>query len=169
MSNPPDPTQAEIRQAPAWNLPAAVAGWLVPGLGHVLTGHTRRGVILFVCIGGLWTAGLLVGGISVIQSRGEDGILRPWYLGQAIVAPSIAVEYQHDRYRARNAGQDPDPRDEASPYQPAYGRAYEIGTLYTALAGLLNLLAIVDIVYREPPSTEHKLPLGAGHSPEAGA
>ena len=26
----------------------------------------------------------------------------------------------------------------------------EDGTLYTALAGLLNLLAVVDVIYREP-------------------
>ncbi|MFN3166467.1 MAG: DUF6677 family protein [Phycisphaeraceae bacterium] len=164
---PVDREDARAHPAPAWNLPAAVAAWLVPGLGHLLTGHTRRGVLLFVCIGGLWAAGLLIGGISVVQSRSSDGMLRPWYLGQAIIAPSIAVEYQHDRYRTQNAGQEPEPGDPAVPYQPAYGRAYEVGTLYTALAGLLNLLAIVDIVYREPRSSEHKLPLGAGHSSEA--
>lgn len=163
----PDPTPAEpARPQPAWNLPAAVAAWLVPGLGHFLCGHTRRGLILLLCIGGMWTGGLLIGGISVVQSRSSEGMLRPWYLGQAVIAPSIAVEYTHDRYRARFAGRDPMPTDASIPYQPAYGRAYEIGTLYTALAGLLNLLAIVDIVYREPPSTEHKLPLGAGHSTE---
>lgn len=155
------PQPAPDRRAPVWNLPAAVAAWLVPGLGHFLTGHTRRGLILFACIGGLWAAGLLIGGISVVQSRGADGVVRPWYLGQAIIAPSIAVEYTHDRYRARFAGRDPRPDDGHVPYQPAYGRAFELGTLYTALAGLLNLLAIVDIAYREPRSTEHKLPLGA--------
>ena len=147
---------------PVWNLPAAVAAWLVPGLGHVLSGHVRRGVILFVCIAGLWTSGLLIGGISVVSTRSVNGTLRAWFLGQAMIAPSFAVEYTHDRYRAVNAGRDPRPDDQAIPYQPAYGRAYEIGTLYCTLAGMLNLLAIVDIVYREPASTEHKLPLGAG-------
>lgn len=120
-----------------------------------------------VCIGGLWTVGLLVGGISVVHSRNADGTLRPWYLGQAIIAPSIPVKYIHDKLRARSGGSDPSPYDESIPYEPAYGRAAEIGTLYTALAGLLNLLAIIDIAYREPRSTEHLLPLGAGE--EAGA
>lgn len=161
---PAAPTTAPRRRGPVWNLPAAVAAWLVPGLGHILAGHTRRGVILMLSIGGLWLAGLLIGGISVVQSRTSDGNVRPWYLGQAVIAPSIAVEYTYDRYRARSAGRDPMPGDASVPYQPAYGRAYELGTLYTALAGLLNLLAIIDIVYREPRSEEHKLPLGAGHS-----
>lgn len=163
MPDPDTPTTARARPAPVWNFPAAVAGWLVPGLGHLLTGHTRRGLILLVCIGGLWLSGLLIGGISVFKSRSADGAVRPWYLGQAIVAPSIAVEYTHDRYRNQNAGYDPLPDDGAVPYQPAYGRAYEIGTLYTTLAGLLNLLAVIDIVYREPRRRdEHKLPLAAG-------
>ena len=128
----------------------------------MLGGHTQRGLVLFACIGGLWITGLLIGGISVVESRGTDGSLRPWYLGQAIIAPSIAVEYTHDRYRSSVGGRAPVPDDPEVPYQPAYGRAYELGTLYTALAGLLNLLAVIDIAYREPRSTEHKLPLGAG-------
>lgn len=120
-----------------------------------------------VCIGGLWTVGLLVGGISVVHSRNADGTLRPWYLGQALIAPSIPVKYTYDKVRARSGGSDPSPYDESIAYEPAYGRPAEIGTLYTALAGLLNLLAIIDIAYREPRSTEHLLPLGAGE--ETGA
>ncbi|MFK7788037.1 MAG: DUF6677 family protein [Phycisphaeraceae bacterium] len=162
MSETPPNKPAPDSPPPVWNLPAAVAAWLVPGLGHILAGHAKRGAILMICIGGLWLVGLLVGGISVVHARSADGALRPWYLGQALIAPSIAVEYTHDKLRARNEGVDPSPSDLSIPYQPAYGRAAEIGTLYTALAGLLNLLAIIDIAYREPRSTEHALSLGAG-------
>jgi hypothetical protein len=31
------------------------------------------------------------------------------------------------------------------------GRVNELGTLYCAMAGLLNLLAIVDVIYRPKP------------------
>jgi len=150
-----------------WNFPAAVAAWLIPGMGHILAGHAKRGTILLVCIGGLYLVGLLVGGISVVHSRNADGTLRPWYLGQALIAPSLAVEYTHDNLRARTEGADPSPYDEDIAFSPAYGRAAEVGTLYTALAGLLNLLAIIDIAYREPRSADHALPLGAGE--ESGA
>lgn len=167
VPKPDDQPKPLARPSTSWNLPAAVAAWLVPGLGHFLCGHTQRGLILLACIGGLWLAGLLIGGISVVEQRSPNGSLRPWYLGQAVIASSIVVEYTHDRYRSRNADRVPMPHDEVVPYQPAYGRAYEVGTLYTALAGLLNLLAIIDIAYREPRSTEHKLPLGAGHTPSA--
>ena len=167
LSQTPADNPTPDTHQPVWNLPAAVAAWLVPGLGHLLAGHTQRGVILMVCIGGLWTVGLLVGGISVVHARNADGALRPWYMGQALIAPSVAVEYTHDKFRARTEGADPSPFDESIAFSPAYGRAAEVGTLYTALAGLLNLLAIIDIAYREPRSTEHILPLGAGQETEA--
>lgn len=117
-----------------------------------------------VCIGGLWTVGLLVGGIGVIHSRNADGSLRPWYLGQTLVAASVPVKYIHERYRAQSEGRDPSPYDEPILYEPAYGRASEIGTLYTAIAGLLNLLAIIDIAYREPRRSDRLLPLGAAET-----
>lgn len=163
----PAPKDDTASPPPVWNFPAAVAAWLIPGMGHILAGHTKRGSILLVCIGGLYISGLLVGGISVVHARSADGTLRPWYLGQALIAPSLAVEYTHDKLRARTEGADPSPYDDAIAFEPAYGRAAEIGTLYTALAGLLNLLAIIDIAYREPRSTEHALPLGAGETREA--
>lgn len=161
MENPTQPTPPAGPKA-VWNLPAAVAAWLIPGLGHLLAGHTQRGIVLFVCIGGLWLSGLLIGGVSVMHSRNANGAIRPWYMGQAVIAPTLGVEYLYDRYRSQNAGRDPRPDDDAVPYQPAFGRAYELGTLYSSLAGLLNLLAIIDIAYREPRNAEHKLPLGAG-------
>ena len=165
----PSPTSGnkEDGPPPVWNIPAAVAAWLIPGMGHILAGHTKRGVILLICIGGLYLVGLLIGGISVVHARNADSTLRPWYLGQALIAPSIAVGYTHDRLRARTEGRDPSPYDEEIAFEPAYGRAAEVGTLYTALAGLLNLLAIIDIAYREPRSTDHALPFGAGE--ETGA
>ena len=133
-----------------WNIPAAVAAWVFPGLGHAMSGELKRGAVLAVSIGLLWIAGLGIGGISVIEGRTASGQVRPWFFGQMLIAPSLLVEYTHDRYRAQYGGQEPEP-DPARPtlYEPSYGKPYEIGTLYTALAGLLNLLAIVDVVYRD--------------------
>jgi hypothetical protein len=136
-----------------WNIPAAVAAWVFPGLGHAMSGELKRGAILAAVIGSMWIVGLWVGGISVIEARTTTGQVRPWFLGQMLIAPSLVVEYTHDRYRAQTGGQEPEPsRDPSHPtlYEPSYGRPHEIGTLYTALAGLLNLLAVVDVIYRDP-------------------
>jgi len=51
----------------------------------------------------------------------------------------------HLKPRARIAGDGDRPA-----YEPSFGHIKEQGVLYTALAGLLNLLAILDVAYREP-------------------
>jgi len=140
---------------------AAVAGWLLPGLGHLLTGHTARGLVLAVTLGSLWLGGLLIGGLSVVDRQADPA----WFLGQALIAPSLAA----DRYRAQRVTEHgvahPDapggrlvPADHP-PFEPSFGRARELGTLYTSLAGLLNLLAILDVVYRPvPPARSRTAP-----------
>ena len=144
----PDPAPP---RPPLWNLPAAIAAWVLPGLGHLMGGEIKRGLVLGITIGSLWVAGLLIGGINVVEAKTADNRVRPWFLGQMLMAPSLLVEYTHDRYRAQYRGQEPTPDpDGPTLYEPSYGRPYEIGTLYTALAGLLNLLAVVDVIYREP-------------------
>ena len=72
-----------------------------------------------------------------------------WFLGQALLAPSFVV----DRYRAQLVADHPGrmvPADDP-PFEPAFGRSRELGTLYTSVAGLLNLLALLDVVYRPAP------------------
>jgi hypothetical protein len=46
---------------------ALVLAWLVPGLGHMLIGHKGRGLLFMLGIHGLFAAGLLMGGIRVIN------------------------------------------------------------------------------------------------------
>ena len=54
---------------PQWNPHAAVAGWLIPGLGHWLLGMRKRGVILCIAITSLWLSGIAIGGIGVIDAH----------------------------------------------------------------------------------------------------
>lgn len=152
-----------------WHLAAAITTWAVPGLGHYLLGQRQRGVILAVAIGLLWMAGLLIGGISGFDRKDHPF----WFLGQMLVGPSVVVDNYHQWLRAsrpRLPKQDPGAKSPA--FEPSFGRTHEQGLLYTALAGLLNLLAIIDVVYREPgdvrdrpigrPATE---PIGGGAAP----
>lgn len=140
-------SDAATNPAGRWNFLAAIAAWAVPGLGHYLLGQPKRGVILLISIGLLWTAGLLVGGISVIDRQDHPA----WYLGQMLLAPSVAVNYVHQYL--------PEPMPGPSPaYTPSIARVQEQGILYTALAGLLNLLAILDVLYRDPADPRHREP-----------
>lgn len=131
---------------PAWNLTAALAAWVLPGLGHALLGDVRRGLVIGLAIATLWIGGLAIGGVGTIQRERHPF----WFLGQALVAPSLAIHYVRNTFLVEA----PSPEDLGKNlpgrviYTPAYGHTSEQGVLYTALAGLLNLLAIIDVVYR---------------------
>jgi hypothetical protein len=154
------PTPSESR----WHIAPALAGWLLPGLGHWLIGQRRRGGVLMLTLLLLWAAGLTVGGISVIDHERQ----RWWFLGQMLMAPSVAVDFYHQRLKPADQPL-PRPKGEtgqAPPYRPSFGHQAEQGTLYVALAGLLNLVAMLDVVYREPEEARHQPP---EVEPDAGA
>jgi len=69
---------------------------------------------------------------------------KPWSIGQVFTGPmyiaSAAIAVQMARPLAAN------PTEPAVP--PSHSRSWELGTLYTAIAGMLNLLAIIDCVFR---------------------
>jgi hypothetical protein len=164
--------------SPQWHLHAGIAGWLIPGLGHIVLGQRKRGIILMIAILSLWGGGILIGGISVIdqydrtepQPTATKLTRSWWFYGQAMIGPSIVVErmrnsmaHSYAQQRADHNGYgvfSGDPRtvivptqegeEIAPPYEPSLARVAEQGTLFTALAGLLNLLAIMDAMYCDP-------------------
>ena len=136
------------RDPATWNPSAAIAAWVLPGLGHALLGEGKRGVIIGVTILALWLSGLMIGGIGVIDRQRHQW----WFLGQMLVAPSLGVTYVRSTFMVEA----PSPQEYRAAgtsriaYQPSFGHPNEQGVLYTALAGLLNLLAIIDVLYRDP-------------------
>ncbi len=50
---------------------AAIAGWIVPGLGHLLLRRWSKAAVYFLCVGGLAYAGLAMRG-GVFGSGAED-------------------------------------------------------------------------------------------------
>jgi len=99
--------------------------WLVPGLGHLLQGRRRRAAIVFVLLVGLFVLGTwLAEGTNL--SRGRHFY---YWSGQFLVGlPSIAFEHLGlDRAVSSVIPQ----RD--------------IGLLYGCCAGLLNVLAMLDV------------------------
>jgi hypothetical protein len=142
---------------------AAILAWLLPGLGHIAIGERRRGVILMIGIHLMMATGLLIGGIDVVD-RVQD---RWWYLGQVMAGPipvlvdryhqSLKVEQRHPRTgRAYRTAPGPDSNP---PYEPSLARVNELGTLFVTLAGMLNLMCIIDVAQhpkkerRREPST----------------
>ncbi len=154
-----------------WATPpiVAVAGWLLPGLGYWLIGERRRAALAGVAIVLLFFLGTLISGVRCIDVPGYDAngkfiylrgpngtqaalltsapfravLDKPWYIPQILAGPltigssfwSVDVAATRD-IAGRQA------------YPKATARMFDIGTLYTAIAGMLNLLIIIDSAYR---------------------
>jgi hypothetical protein len=104
-----------------------LAGWLVPGGGYAVLREKRHAIIIFATIALTFAMGLYIGSIGVINPIEA----KPWYLAQILNSPAVAF-IGHFSVRADYA---------------VYGKPSEIGQIYTSIAGLLNLLCIVNAVY----------------------
>jgi hypothetical protein len=108
-----------------------LVGWCVPGAGHIMLGERTRGTIIFFAIVALFVAGMYIGSIGVIDAANA----RPWYFGQMLTSPLVSMLARMN------------PTVGGLPAYPSYGRPFEIGQIYTTIAGLLNLLCIINAVY----------------------
>ena len=154
MPNSPINSNSE---AGRWHLVPAIAAWVLPGLGHILIGEKKRGIILMVSILFIWLMGLLIGGISVFNRE----LYFPWYLGQMLLGPSVIVLQIQPMLVSGIQDILPGPQNV---YQPAYGFPESQALFYTAVAGLLNLIAIIDVLYREPHQQRADAGNGAAQS-----
>ncbi len=113
--------------------------WLIPGAGHYALNEKRRGILIFVVIALTFLAGLYVGSIGVVDPVSA----KPWYAAQLMNSPAVLLLGDHvaDGYKRAKEANDP------KLAYLVYGRANEIGQIYTSIAGLLNLLCIVNAVY----------------------
>ncbi len=118
-----------------------ILAWCVPGAGHFFIKEKKRAIIIFVTITATFLMGLYIGSIAVIDRM--QG--RAWYLGQMIVSPAVAVigsvvaNSQTKRYN--------DDRDDQVNLYRVYAKPHDYGQIYTAVAGGLNLLCILNAVY----------------------
>lgn len=167
---PPDQRDASQSVDPI----AAIAALALPGLGHAIRGQVQRGVMIGVGVLGLFFFGLLIGGIASIDSTSDRTETRiTYWLGMSWVGPvawgtnalhqnlfklhatpptggaTIHITPMPDEVidngslRKRT---DTDPR----PPTRSVGRMHELGVLCGLLAGMLNLVAILDALM--PPA-----------------
>jgi len=104
-----------------------LASWLVPGAGYFMLEQTRRAVIVFVVVIATFCIGLYVGSVGVIDPIGA----KLWYVLQIITSPLVAIL----GHISAGGG------------YPVFARPCEIGQIYTSVAGMLNLLCIVNATY----------------------
>jgi hypothetical protein len=163
------------------NVPAplvALAGWLLPGGGYWLLGQRARALTVGISIITLFVAGLLIGGVRLLEvpGYGDHGLPlvvsgdrlveadptdpssngswaltshpldeirnKPWSIAQILAGPIDLIaswgSVAASRINANGA---------TSGFR-SHARTNELGVLYTAVAGMLNLLAIIDAASR---------------------
>ena len=141
---PTRPSENVINASPPL---VALAAWALPGLGYWLIGQPGRAIATGVTILLVFFGGMLIAGVRVVQAPDMTApgntfqrvLQRPWFIGQVLTGPlGLSAAMISDRLAA----------------SPTYrsietkARLAEIGTLYTAVAGMLNLLTIIDSAHR---------------------
>ena len=102
-------------------------GWIVPGAGYFAINKRIHGLIIFFTIAITFAIGLYIGSLGVIDPAGS----KPWFAAQLMNSPAIIILGQISQKGGYFV----------------YGKPAEIGQIYTSIAGLLNLLCIVNAVY----------------------
>ena len=119
---------------------AGLLAWLVPGMGHVYIGERRRGIILFVTITLTFWTGVAIGGIRTTVDPDNHLV---WFMAEMCTGGHAMTAWG-----VRRAA----PRVEAATNsgKPFAGHwaSTDIGMHYCGVAGLLNLLIIIDALAR---------------------
>jgi len=148
---------------------AAFLAWLVPGLGHYYQGRKGKAVLYAVCILGLYAMGMVMGEGKIVYWRWVNPLNNPekfclYYLGQFFVGLPALPALIHSTLH--HYGLDPnnqflwgflaEPSQlDLNGLQARFGKLVEIGTIYTTVAGLLNILAIYD-AYEGPAYQDYE-------------
>ena len=105
---------------------AAVAGWFMPGLGHLILRKWSKAAVYFVCIGALALAGLAMRG-AVFSASSDDIFDRLGFFADLGAGALYLLSHQ-----IQVAG--PDVAHATGDY----------GTRLFAAAGMLNLLTVLE-------------------------
>ncbi len=147
-------------QKPGSPMVVAIAGWILPGMGYVVLGQTWRGVVAGTTILLLILMGIFIGGIRVIELPGFDNAgkrvvvpgtdqwvltARPvptlmeeiWFMPQLLNGPVTLLAGRQSLALTRSGSA-----------MKMHGRLDDIGILYVAIAGVLNLIIIIDSAHR---------------------
>ncbi|MBI1248428.1 hypothetical protein GC197_11400 [bacterium] len=133
---------------------AAILAWLIPGAGHLYQGRTGKGILFMVCILSIYFLGLSMGGGRVVYAKWDNDDKRlPFICQLGVGLPTMPAVVQAALVRQKMAPIEfggvpfmapPMGEPEMAELHRKYGFLFEMGTLYTMIAGLLNVLVIYD-------------------------
>jgi hypothetical protein len=134
---------------------AAFLAWLFPGLGHFYQGRSGKGWLYAICILSLYYLGFAMGEGKIVYWRWVNPLNNPerfclHYVGQFFVGlPALPALIQgtlsyFDLGPILGGFMAEPPQNVINGLHRPLGKLVEIGTIYTTVAGLLNILAIYD-------------------------
>jgi hypothetical protein len=125
-------TEAQTKPAPlASYLPALAAAWIVPGSGYFLLKRPGRAILTFVSVTAMFLIGILMRGPFFVP-QGGDLLTTIIYYGGFLAHIASGAMY----FIAVALGY----------HQPdVAGHVYDYGSKFLVGAGLLNVLAMVDV------------------------
>ena len=137
---------------------AALLAWLLPGAGHFYQRRYSKGMLFSICILGTFFFGLAMSGGRVVYASFSKGDRRWQYICQVGVGlPAMPALIQNrlakqgkslgEWMRPPQSSGNPQIADELAKWHKQYHSLFELGTLYTMIAGLLNVLAIYDAAF----------------------
>lgn len=113
---------------------AGLLAWLVPGAGHWYLGHRSRGGVIFAAVCITFLLGITLSGLEMIDPQNA----KAWFCAQLLCGTPTLISL---------LVQDP-----TTTINEIYGRGVDLGQVYAGVAGLLNLLCILDVLNRKPQS-----------------
>jgi hypothetical protein len=110
--------------------PAVALGWLIPGGGHFLLKRTGRGVLLLVAITSMFVCGLMMRG-AMFQPQTGDLLTTLINVGGFVGDVAGGILYLLTVWLGYSQ-------------VDMAGHVHDYGTKFLVVAGLLNILAMVD-------------------------
>ena len=168
--DPHSQLEVKLRNPPM----AALLAWLWPGAGHIYQRRYGKGVLFMVCILFTYFFGLWIGAGHVVYTSWTKTDRRLSYIFQIGVGLPAMPAIVQNRLVMNSSNRGPKRTlfgwdIMAPPEQPVTEKSndqlaswhldprihFDLGTLYTTVAGLLNLFAIYD-AYAGPVFTSHE-------------
>jgi len=121
----------ESQPITAWILPVAAA-WLIPGAGHLILKKSGRGILIFLSVVLMFLFGLFMRGTMFTPEKGSDYLTTLINYGGFVCDLASGGLYL---LASMFGYAEPD----------AAGAVHDYGTKFLVSAGLLNILAMVDV------------------------
>ncbi len=142
---------------------AAFFAWLLPGAGHFYQRRTAKGLLFMVSILGTFFFGMWLGGGHVVYASWHSEDWRLPYLCQVGVGlPALPALVQtalvsrgHEPFWDGAMAPPRQVPDDLSNWEKNPALKFGLGSVYTMVAGLLNILAIYD-AYDGPAVAEEE-------------